>query len=135
MHPIVALLLSTDPARVADGMLQADEAFAAGHLAADDRRAVRDALVVIAEAEPAHPSAGAAVWALGKLADPELRPMLVRFLSRAVARLESGGSDVWQAMVALADAGERSLMVSGHGRQFDENFRRATEFLRREGAA
>src|SRR3954451_21549703 len=99
MHPIVTLLTSSDAAHVADGVLQAADFFESTSEPADDRRAIRDALVAVADAEPAHPSSGPAVWALGKLGDPELRPLFVRFLARAVARLDAGGHDVWQALV------------------------------------
>jgi HEAT repeat protein len=131
---IVTLLTSSDIAHVAEGVLQAVELFEAASASADDQRAVRDALMAVADTEPPHPSAGAAVWALGKLGDAELRPLLVHFLARAVGRLDVGGNDVWQAIVALANCGEQSLRVSGGVRDFDENFRRATEFLRRERA-
>jgi hypothetical protein len=131
---IVTLLTSSDPRHVAEGVLQAVELFETGSGPADQRGAVRDALTAIADTEPPHPSAGAAVWALGKLGDAGLRPLFVRFLARAVGRLDGAGSDVWQAIVALADGGEPSLRVSGGVRDFDENFRRATEFLRRERA-
>ena len=134
MNPIVQLLASHEPARVAEGVLQAVEAIAAGDAPVQDRRQLRDALAALADTDPPHPSAGAAVWALGKLRDPDLRPLFVRFLSRATARLDADGHDVWQAIVALADTGEQSLRVSGSSRDFDQNFSRATEFLRREQA-
>ena len=134
MNPIVQLLTSSEPARVAEGVLQAVEALAAGDVPAQDRLTLRDALAAVADTDPPHPSAGAAVWALGKFHDPSLRPLFVRFLSRAVDRLDAGGHDVWQAIVALGDSGERSLRASGSSRAFDENFRRASEFLRREQA-
>ena len=134
VNPIVQLLASSEPAEVAEGVLQAVEALAADAVPAQDRLPLRDALAAVADTDPPHPSAGAAVWALGKLRDPELRPLFVRFLARAVARLDAGGHDVWQAIVALADAGEQSLRVSGSSRDFDRNFSRATEFLRGEQA-
>jgi hypothetical protein len=105
----------------------------AGEASTDDRHAVREALIGLVERDPPHPSAGAAVWALGKLCDARLRPFFVRFLSRAVERLNASGGDAWQALVALADAGEASLGGSGGSRNFEENYRRATAFLRREG--
>src|SRR5215212_490892 len=61
MDSIVTLLTSSDAAHVAEGVLRAVELFEAASASADDHRAVRDALMAVAETEPPHPSAGAAV--------------------------------------------------------------------------
>jgi hypothetical protein len=134
VNPIVELLTSSDPSRVAEGVLRAVERLTAGDASARDGVELRDALAAVADTDPPHPSAGAAVWALGKVGDPALRPLFVRFLSRAVGRLEAADGDVWQAIVALANSGEQSLRVSGGVHEFDKNHQRAVEFLQREQA-
>jgi hypothetical protein len=78
-----------------------------------------------------HPAASSAVWALGKLRDPNLRPTFVRFLARALPQFESRANEMWQTIIALENTGEEILEQSGSFNDFDRNYRLATDYLRR----
>ncbi|HEY2588086.1 MAG TPA: HEAT repeat domain-containing protein [Tepidisphaeraceae bacterium] len=133
MNDIISLLRSSDPTRVAKGIVMGEEALTNASVAPPDRTLIRDALVAIADADPPHPLAGSAIWALGKLRDETLRPLFIKFLQRSVENLRSNGGDLWQAIIALADCGEETLNVSGGVLDFERNHSLAIEFLRREG--
>ena len=131
MNDILKLLTSPNFAEVAEGVLMAEVLLTDQDAATADRNAIREALIAIVEAEPPHPSAGAAVWALGKLRDESLRPIFIRFMRRAVQKVESSGGDLFQAIIALADTGERSLQISRSVNDLDLNFSLANKFLHR----
>lgn len=92
-------------------------------------QSIREALVALAKRTPSHPSAGSAIWALGKCRDPELKPVFDNFLVEAVERLRLSGSDVWQAIVALSDCGVQSMRISGGSLKFDASYERARQYL------
>jgi hypothetical protein len=131
MTDIVKLLSSADPKLVHEGILQAEELFTRGESSRADHGAIANALITILEAEPSHPAASSAVWALGKLRDPNLRPTFVRFLARALPQFESRANEMWQTIIALENTGEEILEQSGSFNDFDRNYRLATDYLRR----
>lgn len=133
MDEIISLLCSPDHARVAQGILLAEEVLTDPTVSPPDRASIRDALVAIADADPPHRQAGSAIWALGKLGDETLRPLFIRFLQRSAANLKASGGDLWQAIIALGDCGEEMLNVSGGILDFERNHSLAIEFLKREG--
>jgi hypothetical protein len=96
-------------------------------------RQLRDRLADLVRAGAPAPVAGAAVFALGKLHDAELRPFFVGVLRRYLA---GDAGVLYQAMIALDNlevpvfAGARSASVRLEG----ENRALAAEFLRRSEA-
>lgn len=126
---IIAALHSNDPARVAEGVLRAEEFLTSGVGSKEAVCAVRDALLIIADADAAQP----AFWRRGVgFGKARGRKPSSFFHPLSAANCRPYGfewSDVWQAMVALSEM-EPSLRVSGGIRDFERNFTLATEFLR-----
>lgn len=67
-------------------------------------RQLRDALIRFIRRWREHPAAGMAVWALGKLRDPELRPLFDEVLEH---HLERDPNVLFQALMALRNLGIR----------------------------
>ena len=63
---------------------------------------LRQELVRLLESDFDHPEAGPALWALGKLYDPALRPLFERALHH---HLERNANVLYQAIIALNNLG------------------------------
>ncbi len=133
MTAILRLLASTDPSELNDGIVEADAWLGRGEGADADVALLVAALVDLVDREPPHPSAAAAVWALGKTGDVRLRPVFTRFLARSVRQFDGTSNGIWQALIALGDTGIPSLQLSGGPEQHARNLGAAVAYLRQSG--
>ena len=133
MTSLLRRLASTDASEVSDGIVEAEAWFCRGETAVADVALLVAALVDLVDREPPHPSAAAAVWALGKLRDARLRPVFTRFLARSVHQFDDASNGLWQALIALGDTGVTSLQLSGGPAQHAPNYAAAVAYLRQSG--
>jgi hypothetical protein len=80
----------------------------------------------------AHPEAGTAIWALGKLIDASLKPTLIAILQQQITQ-NADAFAMFQTMIALENLGENLFgdMVSRSILDAKENRALAEDYLRR----
>jgi len=96
----------------------------------DDLLRISTAMIDFVRTSPHHPKVGSVVWSLGKLCDPDLKPLFRHFLH---ANRAGEVHVIWQAVIALQNLGDGLLRGVTTWFDLDEHtfHKRVAEYINR----